>query len=89
MKMALKWIAGILFSLIVFVIAMLVGTRGDYAVARLVTDDPSLPSETVAGVQLHMRITDAELVMVPEAGHDVVWDNPDVTLAVIRSFLNR
>jgi proline iminopeptidase len=37
-------------------VVMFVGTRGDYPVARLVTDDPALPSKTVAGIQLHMRI---------------------------------
>lgn len=34
------------------------------------------------------RFTDAKLVSVPNAGHDVVWDNPDATLAAIRAFLN-
>lgn len=58
MKTALKWIAGILVSLTLLITVMFLGTRGDYPVARLVTDDPSLPSETVAGVQLHMRITE-------------------------------
>lgn len=37
----------------------------------------------------HMeRFTDAELVGIPNAGHDVVWDNPDATLAAIRAFLD-
>jgi len=34
------------------------------------------------------RFTQAELVTIPEAGHDVIWDNPDATLSAIRSFLN-
>ncbi len=58
MKNALKWVTGVLACLILLVILMFLGTRGDYPVARLVTDDPSLPSETVAGVQLHMRIAE-------------------------------
>lgn len=56
MKTVLKCFAGLLAILIVLVFAMFIGTRGEYLVARLVTDDPSLPSETVAGIQLHMRV---------------------------------
>lgn len=58
MKTALKWFAGLLGSLIALFLALFIGTRGEYPVERLVTDDPSLPSETVAGIQLHMRIVD-------------------------------
>ena len=56
MKTALKWTISILVSLVILVIAMFLATRSDYPVERLVTDDPSLPSQTVAGVQLHLRI---------------------------------
>ena len=31
--------------------------------------------------------SNAALKVVPEAGHDVVWDNPDAALAIIRGFL--
>jgi proline iminopeptidase len=31
---------------------------------------------------------DAILKVIPDAGHDVTWDNPDATLAVIRGFLD-
>jgi proline iminopeptidase len=34
------------------------------------------------------RFADATLVVVPDAGHDVIWDNPDATLAIIRAFLH-
>jgi proline iminopeptidase len=30
----------------------------------------------------------AELVIIPDAGHEMVWDNPDTTLDVIRTFLS-
>jgi proline iminopeptidase len=30
----------------------------------------------------------AELTMIPDAGHDVVWDNPAATLDAIRRFLS-
>jgi len=56
MKTVFKWGAGLIVCVAVLVIAMFVGTRGDYPVARLVTEDPSLPSETLAGVRLHMRV---------------------------------
>lgn len=58
MKTALACGAGLLVSLIVLSIAVIAGTRGEYPVTRLVTGDPSLPSEAVAGIQLHMRIVD-------------------------------
>lgn len=31
----------------------------------------------------------AELSIVPNSGHDLIWDNPDQTLPLIRSFLDR
>lgn len=72
MKRVLKWSAAILFCLIVAFTALFVGTRGDYPVARLATHDPSLPSETVAGIQLHMRVVqgpeDAPTIIVLHGG---------------------
>ena len=38
--------------------------------------------------RLAVRFADAKLQVIPEAGHDVVWDNPGATLPVIRVFLN-
>ena len=35
------------------------------------------------------RFANADMVEIPQAGHDVVWDNPDATLAAIRDWLNR
>lgn len=67
MKTALKWFVGLCVSLIVLFTAMFVGTRGEYPVERLVTDDPSLLSETVAGIQLHMRMVDG-----PEGAHTII-----------------
>ena len=58
MKRVLRRLAALLVCLVLAITALFVGTRGDYAVARLVTDDPSLPSETVAGILLHMRVVD-------------------------------
>ncbi len=55
MRRILKWGAVAAVVLIASLAAMFFGTRGDYPVARLVTDDPSLPSQTIAGVQLHLR----------------------------------
>jgi proline iminopeptidase len=31
---------------------------------------------------------DARMEVIPEAGHDLVWDRPDRTLAAIRRFLD-
>lgn len=48
---------------------------------------------TWIGEPLQARHVDAypsaELVVVPDAGHDMVWDNPSHTVAVIRDFLAR
>lgn len=33
------------------------------------------------------RFSDARLQVIPDAGHDVVWDNPGATMAAIRGFL--
>lgn len=43
---------------IALVVMLLLGTRGTYVVAPLVTEDNTLPSVTVDGVQLHMRQVD-------------------------------
>lgn len=58
MKRILKWSAIMLACLVVVITALFVGTRGDYPLARLVTDDASLPSQMVAGIQLHMRVVE-------------------------------
>ncbi|MGI1663574.1 alpha/beta fold hydrolase [Palleronia sp. KMU-117] len=33
------------------------------------------------------RFADARLEVLPDAGHDVIWDNPEAALSVIRTFL--
>jgi proline iminopeptidase len=38
--------------------------------------------------QFVARFADAGLAIIPDAGHDVVWDQPQATLSVIRRFLN-
>jgi len=72
MKQMLKWIAVICLCLVGASLSLFLGTRGDYPVARLVTDDPTLPSETIAGVQLQMRVhegpTDAPVIIVLHGG---------------------
>lgn len=72
MKKVLKWIAIVFVCLIGAFLSLFIGTRGDYPVARLVTDDPTLPSETIAGVQLHMRVhggpADAPVIIVLHGG---------------------
>ncbi len=35
------------------------------------------------------RYRHAELVVIPDAAHDMVWDNPTHTVAIIRDFLTR
>ena len=72
MKRVLKWIAVICMCLVGAFLSLFLGTRGDYPVARLVIDDPALPSEAVAGVQLHMQVhngpTDAPVIIVLHGG---------------------
>lgn len=36
-----------------------------------------------------LMFRDAILEVIPEAGHDVIWDNPEATLTSIRGFLDR
>lgn len=56
MKPFLRWVSGATIVLITAIEAINAATRGYYLVAHVVTDDRSLPSETVAGAQLHMRM---------------------------------
>ena len=35
------------------------------------------------------RYPNAELAVVPDAAHDMVWDNPTHTVAILRDFLAR
>jgi proline iminopeptidase len=39
--------------------------------------------------QHRSQFTNADLAIIPDAGHDVVWDNAAATLATIRAFLSR
>lgn len=72
MKRVLKWTAVICACLLGVFLSLFFGTRGDYPVARLVTDDPTLSSETIAGVHLHMRVhegpADAPVIIVLHGG---------------------
>jgi proline iminopeptidase len=71
-KRVLKWTAVICVGLLGAFLSMFIGTRGDYPVASLFIDDPALPSETIAGVQLHMRVyegpADAPVIIVLHGG---------------------
>jgi proline iminopeptidase len=67
MKLILGCMSGVALVLITIIMAIYVATRGDYPVSRLVTDDPSLPSETIAGVRLHMRVAEG-----PESAPTIV-----------------
>lgn len=58
MKRILKWALALVAFFAVAVTALFLGTRGDYQVPRLVTEDASLPSQTVDGIKLHMRMID-------------------------------
>lgn len=129
MKTAFTWVAVTFACVFAAIGALFVGTQGDYAVARLVTEDPSLPSVTVAGIHMRdapyamvdrlglnvarfqgpvlmiigdcnnwleslqyqhfSRFANAEQTTIPDAGHDVVWDNSVAALAAFRRFLNR
>jgi proline iminopeptidase len=72
MKTVLTWGLGGAAVLLTLVIALFVGTRGDYAVAALVTDDATLPSQEVSGVALHVQIVegppDAPTIVVLHGG---------------------
>jgi proline iminopeptidase len=72
MNTVLKWLLGGIAVLAALVIALFVGTRGDYPVAALVTDNTALPSREVAGVALHLRIVssppDARTIVVLHGG---------------------
>ncbi len=72
MKRAFKWTVALCACIALAIVAGFVGTQGDYTVARLVTDDPTLPSETVAGVELHMKVADgpagAQTIIVLHGG---------------------
>lgn len=47
--------------------------------------------DTWIGPELQARhaaqFADAELVVIPDAGHDMFWDQPEATLAAVRGFL--
>ena len=58
MNAVLKWLAAVIAGLLAAVTVMFLGTRGDYPVAGLVTEDPSLLSVTLDGVALNPRVVD-------------------------------
>jgi pimeloyl-ACP methyl ester carboxylesterase len=93
MKTVLKYLHGA-GAFIAAVLAPFVAMRGHDPVPSLVTGEATLPAGTCngwTGTALQTRhlgmFADADLEIIPEAGHDVVRDNPDATLAAIRAFL--
>lgn len=56
MKRLLKIALGLVLLLAACFAALVVGTSGNYPVAALVTQDPSLPSVDIAGVRLHVEV---------------------------------
>jgi len=58
MDAVLKWLAAVIAGPLAAVTVMFLGTRGDYPVAGLVTEEVSLPSVTLDGIQLHLRVVD-------------------------------
>jgi len=58
MRTIFKWALGTLVVLVALTLALFVGTRADYSVATLVTDDQTRPSQEIAGIRLHLQIED-------------------------------
>ena len=56
MKVVLTWSLGVISAVFACVLTLFVSTHGTYTVAPLVTEDSTLPAQTVAGVRLHMQI---------------------------------
>ncbi|MGR3813824.1 MAG: alpha/beta fold hydrolase [Cognatishimia activa] len=54
----LKILGVLTLACIALVVTLFFGTRGTYVVAPLVSEDATLPSVTVGGVQLHLRQVD-------------------------------
>lgn len=94
MKRVCKWMAVVSVVVVSPFVAIYLGTRGGSAQARLVTHDPSAPSETVDGALLHMRVVDGPDPAAPNEyliGHMVGAvmnhpENPRASLGAIRSF---
>lgn len=57
-RCALKMFGILTAACIVLLVTLFFGTRGTYVVAPLVTEDATLPSATIGGVQLHMLQVD-------------------------------
>ncbi len=57
-RRALKMLSILTAACIVLFVMLFFGTRGTYVVAPLVTEDATLPSAIIGGVQLHMRQVD-------------------------------
>lgn len=58
-RRALKMFGILIAVCIALVVLLFFGTRGTYVVAPLVTEDATLPSAIIGGVQLHMRQVDS------------------------------
>lgn len=58
MRAIAKWGLGAFAVLVVLILGLLIGTRGEYRVATLVTEDGTVPSQEIDGIRLHMRVED-------------------------------
>jgi proline iminopeptidase len=58
MRTIVTWGLGTFAVLVALILALLVGTRGEYPVATLVTEDGTLPSQEIDGIRLHVRVED-------------------------------
>ena len=61
------------------VIALFVGTLGDYVVAALVTEDATLPSREVSGVALHVQIVVARPTRRPSSSPMAAAMPPEIS----------
>ena len=52
-------------------------------------DDPVVPPATVAELVEGLRHAPVELVMLPDCGHTVFRDQPEIAYGTVRGFLNR
>lgn len=72
MRTIFKWALGTLVVLVALTLALFVGTRADYSVATLVTEDHTRPSQDIAGIRLHLQIEDgppdAQTIIVLHGG---------------------
>ncbi|RED10681.1 alpha/beta fold hydrolase [Pontivivens insulae] len=72
MRTLLKWLGISFLGLLVLVVVLFAGTRGDYTVHSLVTENAALPSVEINDVSLHLKVvegpTDAPTIVVLHGG---------------------